>query len=374
MALRYEEFGGLQDGHAVTAIAFSPQGSYIATAGVDDCTVCVWRVLDQKRLFTVKTSTAVLSIHWLPQREDIFVIGHQGGVISTVRVEQETLAVKGFWAHRHPIEHLKANPFLLASGAKSEVTIWSAPDRYTVWNRVRELSTPSTSSLNEDCETLVTSLHWFRAQGQLLLLVTYMYHGISIFNADDWSIVRNIPLPGVIAHSSMSPDGGTIAISNMLSGFDLYDMTSLAVLRSFTHPVDVLRAVPVMFVHGGHALLGGSTCGMMHLWNVHNGRLHQKFSLGPSRNVMAIDANYNAAADRFLLAAGVCDKGTSTSVVIWMARDIGRRPTTTGGSIPWTSISIAIVVAIGGVALCSWYSDATRDILLEIHKHFGSLL
>ncbi|KAI9057524.1 WD40 repeat-like protein [Trametes sanguinea] len=259
---------------------FSYQGTYIATAGVNDCTVCVWRVRDLKRLCAVKTSKSILSIEWLPRREDAFVIGSQGGTVSTVHMRQETLHLKGFWAHRFPVEHLTASGPYLASAAKAEVMIWLSDDGYESWKQVNDLPMPTSSSLNEDREILVTSLHWRSLGGSPALFVTYMYHGVCIFNAADWSILRHIPLPGVIAHSSVSPDGATIAISNMVSGFDLYDLTSQAVLRSFTHPVESLRAVPVLFVHGGHALLGGSTTGQIHLWNSHNGRVHQKFSLG----------------------------------------------------------------------------------------------
>ncbi|KAJ2994492.1 hypothetical protein NUW54_g7542 [Trametes sanguinea] len=358
MALRYEELGRLKQGHtAVIAISFSHRGTYIATAGVDDCTVCVWRVVDQKRLFTVKTSTAILSIEWAPEREDIFMVGSQGGVLSTVHIRQDRLDVKGFWAHRHPIEHLRAHGSLLASGAKTEVVIWRTEDMFTAWQHSQDLAAPASSSLNEESEILVTSLHWLKPDGQeLLLLVTYMFHGIryamaalhdgwaplsmrsSIFNTTDWSVIRNIPLPGAIAHSSVNPNGDAIAISNMMSGFDLYDLTSLAVLRSFTHPVKALCAVPVRFVHGGHALLGGSTAGTAHLWNVHNGRLHQKFSLTPSTKVMTVDANYDASTDRFLIAAGVSDGGTSAPVIVWMARDIGRRPAAGKASVMWPSL------------------------------------
>ncbi len=76
----------------------------------------------------------------------------------------------------------------------------------------------------------------------------------------------------------MSPQGSVIALSIIGSGFNLYDLVTGDCLRSF--PVDDGSecTVPVLYAHGGHALLGGGTVGLARLWNVHNGRLHQTFA------------------------------------------------------------------------------------------------
>ncbi|CDO72145.1 hypothetical protein BN946_scf184962.g88 [Trametes cinnabarina] len=355
MALRYEELGRLNRGHVggVSAVAFSYLGNYIVTAGVGDCMAYVWRAADQKLLSTVKSSSAVLAIDWLPQREDAFVTGTQGGIISTVFIGPN-LRTAGFWAHKYPIEHLTCRASYLASGAKAEVVIWRRQN--AIWQHVTDLRSPPSSSLNEDSELLVTSVHWTKSDRHpSLLLVSYMFHGVSLFDTADWSVVRNIPLPGAIARSSISPDGSIIAISNMVSGFDLYSLTSQAPVKSFTQPVEELRAVPVIFVHGGHALLGGSTTGTVHLWNVHNGRVHQKFSLGHRNSVMAISANYNPAADRFLIAAGITNGPTdSAPVVIWVARNIGRRHKVSA-TCHFVQIVPLLLVVVSAVSAWLWY-------------------
>ncbi|KAI0371020.1 WD40 repeat-like protein [Pilatotrama ljubarskyi] len=281
MPLRYEELGRLTRGHTggVAAVAFSYRGTYIVTAGVQDCTVYVWRVADQKLLHTYTSSSAILSLAWYAESEDTFLCGTHGGSIASISLRPHDLNLGGFWAHRFPIEHLKVRGKWLASGATQEVAIWQL--KHDTWVHVVDLPEPPHSSLNDNREVLVTGIHWTKSGTHpSLLLVTFMFHGISIFDGNTWSAVRHIPLQGPIAYASISPDGTTIAISNMVSGFDLYDLTSQAALRSFTHPVTTLRAVPVLFVHGGHALLGGSTVGKVHLWDVHNGLLHQTLPLG----------------------------------------------------------------------------------------------
>ena len=80
----------------------------------------------------------------------------------------------------------------------------------------------------------------------------------------------------------MSPKGSIIALSVMGTGFDVYDLDTGVCLASFA---DVSgggeRIVPVLFLHGGRALLGGGTAGRATLWNVHNKRIHQ--TLTPER-------------------------------------------------------------------------------------------
>lgn len=60
-----------------------------------------------------------------------------------------------------------------------------------------------------------------------------------------------------------------VAIGNRLSGFDIYSLTSGQPLASFRDkniatPQDFL---PVLYIHGGHCLLGGCFFGKAYIWN-----------------------------------------------------------------------------------------------------------
>ena len=58
----------------------------------------------------------------------------------------------------------------------------------------------------------------------------------------------------------------------MISGFDIYDLAQGKIVRSFTHEVgEQQRAIPVLFVHGGTAVVGGSAVGYVNLWFVDSG-------------------------------------------------------------------------------------------------------
>ncbi|KAI0360943.1 WD40 repeat-like protein [Trametes cingulata] len=345
MTLRYSEHLRLGRGHVggVAAIAFSYLGTYIATAGLNDCMLYLWRIADGKLLHTIKCSTAILCFEWLPNREDILLFGTRGGVVCSVTLGPKVLCSRGFWAHAYPVEHLAMRGRYLVSGASCEVVVWRmGPDGD--WEHVKDLPLPPASSLNEDSEVLVTGIQWVTSpKGKSLLVVTYMFHGVRIFDPKNWEPLRTIPLPGLLwavtafafsssslmplhllvlrGNSDVSEDGRRIVVSNMTCGFDMYDLITQVSLRSFRHDAsDGIRAVPVSFAHGGHAILGGSTVGKAKLWDADNGRVHQTFSLGPREKIMSIATNYNPHNDCFLLAAGVVDGSQNARTTIWLAR------------------------------------------------------
>ena len=84
-SLAYEQFARVDNGHtdAIAALSFSPKGTYLATAGLDS-KLCVWRVTDQTIYHTYAPGSPVLSVCWMPGREDRLVCGMQDGAISTL--------------------------------------------------------------------------------------------------------------------------------------------------------------------------------------------------------------------------------------------------------------------------------------------------
>ncbi len=61
-------------------------------------------------------------------------------------------------------------------------------------------------------------------------------------------------------------------MSNLVAGFDIYDLNDGKIVCSFTHDIgNEERATPVLFIHDGHAILGGSVVGYVNLWFVDSG-------------------------------------------------------------------------------------------------------
>lgn len=116
MSLRYAESGQLQRGllGGVSALAFSPDGTYIATAGIQDPKVYIWRVADNKLLHTYANSNAsFLCVEWLPGRTDTLLCGSRGGWISILRFD---LVSKPTTSARYPNQCPRPSPSWAVSG------------------------------------------------------------------------------------------------------------------------------------------------------------------------------------------------------------------------------------------------------------------
>ena len=100
-------------------------------------------------------------------------------------------------------------------------------------------------------------------------------------------------------NTSLSPDHRLLAISNHCTGFDIYDLNSDEPVMSMTHAIRKQIGPPVSFVHGGHALLGGSSTGRVNLWDVESGRrLHSLVHCGIASILFMHAESLNTASSR----------------------------------------------------------------------------
>lgn len=140
--LRYKEVFSA-DIHAVgiTSLEFSPRGTFLAAAGLDG-KVCVWYVENNRNHRTFTGETVVLSLAWLPNREDKIVVGYQDGNVAILSLNpivsgrtaqngmiltlyvQTAIHTSGFWAHDFPMECLDVYGDLIATGAQHQVRVW----------------------------------------------------------------------------------------------------------------------------------------------------------------------------------------------------------------------------------------------------------
>ncbi|RDX44266.1 WD40 repeat-like protein [Lentinus brumalis] len=270
---KYAKKATLVNGHTsgITALAFSPGGTYLASAALDGF-VCIWDVDACKLLYRYEGNSVVLSLAWAPSRENTVLFGTRNGHIGMLTISND-FSMRGFWAHDYPVESIAVKGNLVASGAFGELKVWQWQDlgKREKFALVRELPEPPKTSHNEHQEVLVTSLHWTGTQERPQLMVTYMYHGVQLYDATTWQSVRTISCQGKIASASLSEDGALLAVSNLAQGFDVYRTDTGQPAGTFRHIVGKPQPTPVLFIHGGRAIVGGSTVGTVHVWDLEQG-------------------------------------------------------------------------------------------------------
>ncbi|KAJ3553217.1 hypothetical protein NM688_g3736 [Phlebia brevispora] len=256
----------------VVAAAFSPDGSLLATAGLDGV-LCVW-----------KTATESLPTTLLCGLED-----------GTVGCSQ--LSLTAFTAHYSPVEKLAVAGSLFASGAHEEVKIWRSGLRDD-WYLVNSLDSPLEDVIadNGEHETLVTALHFVDLEsGVTALAVVYMFHGLWIFDSQTCARLYAVPLKGMIADACISSDGKTLATSKIFGGIDLYaiGLNDTSYIRTLHREAmdSEGHILPVTFVKESTVLLGGTNRGMVLVWDTSQGRRLDKFSVEGKQPVTAITVN-----------------------------------------------------------------------------------
>ncbi|KAH9909426.1 WD40-repeat-containing domain protein [Epithele typhae] len=312
------------EGHsdAVIAVTFSQNGDLVASGGLDG-RVCVWSVADGTLRYVFSGKSAILSLLWLDTSNDQMVCGMENGTIAFLSITSTIIKLDGFWAHDYPVERLAVKGNCMASGAHEQVKIWSRVGAHS-WDEKALLDPPPRSACTTNQDVIVTSLHWTSSfDSPSLLLVTYMSHGIVLFDGRTGSRLHMMPVPGLIADAHLSPDHTLLAVSNLLNGFELFLVDKpgeIEPLFSVNQDVSARRPLPVRFLHKGTAFLGGTSQGKINIWSVYT-RLKQTLSLPGKHTGSRYPAHYDNSTDSFVIVTGLFRLGVPCPIILWKAQE-----------------------------------------------------
>lgn len=306
----------------VTALAFSPKGSYLA-AGHLDGTLLICSAFSGETLHEVYVAGGVslLSILWIANDERQLLCGLGNGVVISVTIATYEITVTGFRAHDNlPVECLSISGSTVVTGATSEVSLWDHSASSNRWVSRGIITPPPSIAVNSNSEIIVTSLHWaWTKYSDNTLLIAYLHHGILFWDVKKAKIAHFFYLKTLVGAMHISPDGNTLVVSNLDSGFDVYHLNNCTLDGSILHPCHG-RKIPVAFIHGGFAVLSGSPIGQVSIWDASSRVLLQVLKHEAMDTVLSAAAYAEWESDRFLIATGtIARENSQPGIYLWHA-------------------------------------------------------
>ncbi|KAI6013153.1 hypothetical protein BKA83DRAFT_4010836, partial [Pisolithus microcarpus] len=179
---------------------------------------------------------------------------------------------------------------------------------------------PSSIVVNSNSEITITSLHWaWTKYSDNTLLITYLHHGILFWDVRKAKIAHFFYLKMLVGAMHISPDGNTLVVSNLNSGFDVYHLNNCTLDGSILHPCHGCK-IPVALIHGGFAVLSGSPIGQVSIWDASSRTLLQVPKHEAEDAVLSAAAYVDWESDHFLVATGTIAKESSKpAIYLWHA-------------------------------------------------------
>ncbi|KAI6167511.1 WD40-repeat-containing domain protein [Pisolithus thermaeus] len=334
MPLQYKLYHCLEEEHedTITSLVFSTHSTFLAVGSLDG-KLSLWSTLSGWKLHVVVTGdNAVLSIIWMTPSENHLLCGLTNGVVISIHIEDcihgslwliSPVTVTGFAAHSgSPVEYLAVMDCVVVTGARSEVFLWSH-EGTSNWTQLAQVLPPLSISVNHKSEVIVTSLAWASTKySERTLLVAYLHHGILLWDAIEVKMVHFVYVKTLVGSMSVSHNGNMLVVSNVTSGFDIYHLNDSSLDGSVLQPSNGML-VPVAFIHEGQAMLGGSTCGKVQIWDSTDRSLLGTLIHDDDALMWSPQAHIESKEDRFLIATGTCSlEGQRGRIQLWHAIEV----------------------------------------------------
>ncbi|KAF8238336.1 hypothetical protein L208DRAFT_1113848, partial [Tricholoma matsutake] len=179
-----------------------------------------------------------------------------------------TLSATGFQLHLSPLECIAFSNDMVSTSAHDEVCVWSFEAKSN-FMLPRTLPKPS-QACHTSKPVITTSVHWASSYSSNALVVSYLYHGVVIWDVLVGNAILNFPLKTMIGDTSLSRDHRYLAVSDLTTGFDVYDLKSTqGPFQSWDNESNTKTdklCLPVKFIHHDYAVLGGSSLGSLRFW------------------------------------------------------------------------------------------------------------
>ncbi|RPD61509.1 WD40 repeat-like protein [Lentinus tigrinus ALCF2SS1-6] len=330
----YIEVKHLSSGHSdtVNSLSFSPAGTHLASGG-DDLALCIWNVSKGQLLYRLLFDEAVDAVLWHPIHPETVIVGLSNGYLGQVHGFSLVRSNDIFLGARSTVYCLDydVNTSCLAIGMGEEVHVTREVSQNLYDGDIVFPGPPDPIVENGDRDARLRTVAVKFHKAGTNLIASYVGHGIMYVSFQRHPSLRlrfssilgvGIQRPGIrYSASSLSPSQRYIVVYNGVNGLDLYNVgvngpQSPRKIYKFKERPRSPHHLQVQFIHGGKALLCGTTTGAVLVWETGSGEPLQELSHGGK----TIEHTATTSDKHSLIATGSAAKGQGTYIKIWRAR------------------------------------------------------
>ncbi|KAJ3816945.1 WD40-repeat-containing domain protein [Lentinula raphanica] len=313
---------------AVASIAISPDGKYIAVAGVFGAAVWDLESLSLPGARNIANNRIISTSAWLcfgsgKTTRYVLILGSLDGDIIALDLNEEEMELQDKClpiapSTVHQVVSLDVQQPKVGNRSHARVVASFANAIVKCWTLSFDGDFQLVFSMTLETSFLPKTVR-FDKEGQHVLVFSEKGGIRALLDGHTGDVISRIE-NGCQIMAWVSVDQATSRfVASTGSGFQLFDSNNLSHIRSFAHDMDPGNTFPcqIAFGENGSKIVGGASRGETLLFDSHSGLLEQKMEFPTDKQILAVTAC--TLKDRYYIAVAGTNSasGDPSAVMVW---------------------------------------------------------